>query len=108
MSSLKVPRSLRPIQYGIQIADAVAHAHDRGIVHRDLKATNLMLASDGRVKVLDFGIAHRLADPALDSATQMPTRRPEPTAGTLAYMAPEVLRGSAADRRGDVWAIGVV
>ncbi len=96
------------IRYGIQIADAVAHAHDRGIVHRDLKTTNLMLTSDGRVKVLDFGIAQRLADPQLDSATQMPTLAPALTAGTLAYMAPEVLRGGTADRRADVWAIGVV
>ncbi len=96
------------IRYGTQITDALAHAHDRGVVHRDLKTANLMLTSDGRVKVLDFGIAHRFTDPAIDSATQMPTLAPGLAAGTLAYIAPEVLRGGIADRRADIWAIGVV
>ncbi len=96
------------IRYGIQIADAVEHAHDRGIVHRDLKTANLMLTAEGRVKVLDFGIARRFADPAIVPDTQLATLEPGLTAGTLAYMSPEVLRGGVADRRADIWAIGVV
>jgi TolB-like protein len=77
-------------------------------VHRDLKTANLMLTAEGRVKVLDFGIARRFADPAIVPDTQLATLEPALTAGTLAYMSPEVLRGGVADRRADIWAIGVV
>ena len=94
------------VRYGIQIADAVEHAHDRGIVHRDLKTANLMLTAEGRVKVLDFGIAQRFAEPGIGPTTQLPTLAPVLTAGTLAYMSPEALRGGVADRRADIWAIG--
>jgi TolB-like protein/cytochrome c-type biogenesis protein CcmH/NrfG len=96
------------IRYGIQLADALAHAHERGIVHRDLKTANLMLTADSRVKVLDFGIARRVANPAIDTATGMPTTALDVISGTLAYMAPELLRGAVADCRSDIWAMGVV
>ena len=95
------------VRYGAQIADALAHAHDRGVVHRDLKSANLMVTADGRVKVLDFGIAALTGEAAAHAATRAATA-PGTLSGTPAYMAPEVLKGAAADRRSDIWAIGVV
>ena len=92
------------LDIGRQIADAVAHAHSHGIVHRDLKSSNMVIATDGRVKVLDFGIATRVAA-AADAVTESVDTS---IAGTIAYMAPEVLTGAAADERSDVWAIGVI
>jgi len=95
------------IRYGIQIADALAHAHERGVVHRDLKGANVMIARDGRAKVMDFGLAKRL--PGADEATRTEASLTEvgSVAGTLAYMAPELLRGEPADTRSDLWALGV-
>jgi hypothetical protein len=97
------------LHYGGQIAAALAHAHSRGIVHRDLKSANIAVTADGLVKVLDFGLARRTptefsGDPtmtfsALDSGG---------VSGTLGYMAPEVLRGEPGDARTDLWALGVV
>ena len=99
------------VRYGIQIADALAHAHDRGIVHRDLKTGNVMITPEGRAKVLDFGLAKRLPTEAL--AEQETRSRPSLTqagqvVGTLHYMPPEILRGEAADTRTDIWALGVL
>ncbi len=99
------------VRYGIQIADALAHAHERGIVHRDLKTNNVIITPAGRAKVLDFGLAKRL--PAEELAEE-PTRAADSLTeagqivGTLHYLAPEVLRGRAADTRTDVWALGVL
>ncbi len=99
------------VRYGIQIADALAHAHDRGIVHRDLKTSNVMLTPDGRIKVLDFGLAKRLPT---EDLSEQPTRSGDSLTeagqivGTLHYLAPEVLRGQPADVRTDVWALGVL
>jgi eukaryotic-like serine/threonine-protein kinase len=96
--------------YGLQIASALAHAHEKGIVHRDLKGANVMITPEGCAKVLDFGLARRWrgADPA-DTVTQLQTLTAVgAVVGTLAYMAPEQLRGQAADPRTDVWALGVV
>jgi serine/threonine-protein kinase len=95
----------------MQIADALAHAHERGVVHRDLKSANIVITPEGRAKVLDFGLAKQLAGDVLTEAT---TELGESltmqgaVVGTLAYMAPEQLRGQAADARSDVWALGVV
>jgi TolB-like protein/Tfp pilus assembly protein PilF/predicted Ser/Thr protein kinase len=94
--------------YATQIADGLAHAHDRGVVHRDLKSANVVITSDGRVKILDFGVARRADDGrALDDTKTMTATAEVATAGTPLYMAPEVLRGEAADARSDIWAFGV-
>jgi serine/threonine-protein kinase len=81
-------------------AAALHHAHFRGIVHRDVKPSNILLAADGTVKVSDFGVA-RIAD--FTALTPSGT-----TPGTLAYMAPELFRGDDVDARADVWSLGVL
>ncbi len=99
------------VRLGLQLAEALAHAHDRGIVHRDLKAANVVITPEGRAKVLDFGLAKRMtADGTGDTATQSQVSLTQPgsVVGTLAYMAPEQLRGQPADTRSDVWALGAV
>jgi serine/threonine-protein kinase len=98
------------LHYAIQIVDAVAHAHERGVIHGDLKSSNIMVGGDGRVKVLDFGLAVRAGLPSVPSAEADSTCPPPSSdcAGTVPYMAPEQLRGHAADIRSDIWAIGVV
>ena len=92
-------------------SEAVAHAHERGVVHRDLKSANAVITPEGRVKVLDFGLAKRLSGEELAEATtrsQDSLTQPGTLVGTLAYMAPELLRGQPADARSDIWALGVV
>lgn len=99
------------LRYGFQIADAVAHAHERGVVHRDLKSANVVVARDGRPKVLDFGLAKRLSGEELAEAstrTEAFTTEPGTVVGTLPYMAPEHLRGEPATACSDVWALGVM
>lgn len=94
--------------FALQIAEAVAHAHDRGVVHGDIKSSNVMVDLDGRVKVLDFGVGvRRGAAAADDEATTSPTPS-NSGAGTVPYMAPELLRGSLPDVQSDVWALGVL
>ncbi len=95
-------------RYGTQIADALAHAHDRGIVHRDLKGSNVMVTPDGRVKVLDFGLATRLDRDEISELTLSYTSVESKLVGTLPYMAPEVLRGQKGDRLSDLWSLGVL
>ncbi len=97
------------IHYGTQIADALAHAHERGVIHRDLKPANVMITPEGRAKVLDFGLATRTRS-ELDDATRsrVSLEQKDAIAGTLPYMAPEVLRGKLADARSDIWAFGVL
>ena len=98
------------LRYGLQVADALAHAHERGVVHRDLKCSNVVITPEGRAKVLDFGLARRLEEPELDGVTRslLSFTAPNTVVGTLAYMAPEQLRGQPADARSDVWALGVM
>ena len=101
------------VQCGIQIADALDHAHSRQIVHRDLKSLNIVRSAEGRIKVLDFGLARKLAgDPLAETVVTDQSRvdltAPGVIVGTIAYMAPEQLRGEAADARSDIWALGVV
>jgi serine/threonine protein kinase/photosystem II stability/assembly factor-like uncharacterized protein len=98
------------IRYGVQIADALAHAHDRQIVHRDLKGGNVVITPDGRVKVLDFGLARRLDQATVDAVTraQASVDRDRSIVGTLPYMAPEILTGEAASYQSDIWALGVL
>jgi len=97
------------LRWGVQIADALAYAHERSVVHRDLKSANIMITSDGRVKVLDFGLAKRFSDPG--EAEALPDLTLTATGivlGTPGYLPPEVLRGEPADARSDIWALGVV
>jgi serine/threonine-protein kinase len=112
------------VSFALQIAQALEEAHEKGIVHRDLKPQNIKASSEGKAKVLDFGLAKAMeAAPGSASATDLarsPTLMNSPTLtavhgtqlgiilGTAAYMAPEQARGAAVDKRADIWAFGVL
>ena len=96
------------IDYGVQIARGLAAAHEKGIVHRDLKPENLFVTKDGRVKILDFGLAKftQAAEhgaPKLNGGTE-----PGVVLGTVGYMSPEQVRGEVADHRADIFAFGAI
>ena len=97
-------------RYGMEIADALAHAHEHGITHRDLKSTNVMITPKLGAKVLDFGLARMLDTHQIDalSQSQRSLTGEGTIAGTLPYMAPELLRGERGDERSDIWALGVL
>jgi serine/threonine protein kinase/tetratricopeptide (TPR) repeat protein len=95
------------VSLGIQLANGLSAAHEHGIVHRDLKPANLRLTSDGRLKILDFGLAQLMPHASEVGMTATLTKSEEVT-GTLPYMAPEQLRGEPADARTDIWAVGAV
>ncbi len=107
-----IPRGGLPLslvcRYGAQIARALAFAHERGVVHRDLKSANVMITPEGRAMVLDFGLAKRFRE-----TPQADRRDPGLTAtgmilGTPNYLPPEILLGGSADDRSDIWALGVL
>src|SRR5574340_284240 len=94
------------IQIGMQLAEGLEAAHREGVIHRDLKPGNLRVTPEGRLKILDFGLAQRVAP--IDQGSVTLTGWEAGPAGTLAYMAPEQLRGDKIDGRADLWAAGVV
>lgn len=87
------------VDYASQVLDALAYAHGRGVVHRDIKPANIMLTPAGKIKLLDFGIAHM----ANSNLTQVGT-----TVGSLFYMSPEQVKGGPADPRSDLYSLGIV
>jgi len=91
---------------GGQLAEGLAAAHERGVIHRDLKPGNLRLTSDGRLKILDFGLA-KLVQPVSGDAETQSLSETRALAGTLLYMAPEQLKGERVDARSDLWAVGI-
>jgi serine/threonine protein kinase/TolB-like protein len=119
-----LPRDGLPVEtvvrYGIQIADALTHAHQRGVIHRDLKSLNVVITPDGLAKVLDFGLARRLQQEELEQITHSQASTAVVSTsnrsliglgqcvGTLPYMPPEMLRGEIGDERSDLWSFGVL
>jgi serine/threonine protein kinase/tetratricopeptide (TPR) repeat protein len=99
------------VDYGLQIAHGLAAAHEKGIVHRDLKPENLFVTKDGRVKILDFGLAKLTQKDAAADVSSLPTEtgtEPGVVLGTLGYMAPEQVRGLPADARSDLFSFGAI
>ena len=120
--SQRLKRGAIPVDESIaiakQIAEALEEAHEHGIIHRDLKPANVKVTPDGKVKVLDFGLAKALeGDPAKSGASSQMSHSPTMSRhmteagmimGTAAYMSPEQARGKPVDKRADIWAFGVV
>jgi eukaryotic-like serine/threonine-protein kinase len=88
------------IDIAIQIADGLQTAHEKGIVHRDIKSSNIFITSKGQVKVMDFGLAR--------SAGMTQVTKTGTTVGTVPYMSPEQARGEKVDHRTDIWSLGVI
>jgi hypothetical protein len=112
LSGGKLPQR-KAIDYTLQIAHGLAAAHEKGIVHRDLKPENLFITRDGRVKILDFGLAKLThAEEGSGQLTSVPTAaaatEPGVVLGTLGYMAPEQVRGRPADARSDIFSFGAI
>ena len=99
----------RAIDFAVQIARGLASTHEKGIVHRDLKPENLFVTRDGRIKILDFGLAKLMRfDGETQCTEQTLGTQPGAVLGTVGYMAPEQVRGLAADHRSDIFAFGAI
>jgi eukaryotic-like serine/threonine-protein kinase len=102
----------KAIDYALQVAHGLAAAHEKGIVHRDLKPENVFITKDGRVKILDFGLAKLTGSDGSGSQAEAPTRRvntdPGMVMGTIGYMSPEQVRGKPADHRSDIFSFGAI
>src|SRR5207245_3372341 len=100
----------RAIDYALQMAHGLAAAHEKGIVHRDLKPDNVFITKDGRVKILDFGVAKLTQPDGGQSQTDIPTRRfdtdPGVVMGTVGYMSSEQVTGRLIDHRSDIFTFG--
>jgi serine/threonine-protein kinase len=109
------PLAVREIlDLAIPLADCLAAAHERGVIHRDLKPNNIMVSGEGRVKVLDFGLAKRVEDETIrpdsrpsELLTEAPLTAKGTVLGTIEYMAPEQLQGKSSDPRSDIFSLGV-
>ncbi len=101
----------KAVDFGVQIARGLAAAHEKGVVHRDLKPENLFITKDGRVKILDFGLAKLTQRPWTadgEAATVSELSEPGAVLGTVGYMSPEQVSAKATDHRADIFAFGVV
>lgn len=105
----RAPLGLRKaIDYGVQIARGLAAAHEKGIIHRDLKPDNLFVTKDGRVKILDFGLAKVIQPKESVSNLAATITLPGVALGTIGYMSPEQVRGHSTDQRADIFALGAI
>jgi serine/threonine protein kinase/Tol biopolymer transport system component len=109
-----IPRE-EALRYALAIAEGLESAHERGVIHRDLKPANIKITPDGRVKILDFGLAKALegspaatSDPSQSPTLSLAATQAGIILGTAAYMSPEQASGRVADKRADVWSFGVV